>query len=618
MGFLQDLALILPNASPVRRQGAPVTASQESLKGDPDLVRRAVAALGTSAEPFPSREDWLLVGYAIKAALPDDEPAARELFVDWSLAQDWAKLDDSGNLITNTQEGTEALWKGLKPPFKVGAGWLYEKAEKLAPELFSRAEQWFEEQPEYEDLFPPAAGPATPSSREFDAEGFPTIEARLLHGLYTAAGPVAPSMIPVREWIVEPRIPLGDVTQCIGEPGIAKSTLVIRDAVAIASGDESILRGSPPVAPDRLHRSGPVLVYNAEDSLDEMKRRLIAADKFFGITQRRHPIILLSGLDGEPIKLMHRPGRGGHAPLQVADGAVYLEATIRATRPVLVVLDPQISLASGIDENNTDDMNALLQLLARMASRLRVAIMVVHHTSKASRNNAGDMGAGRGAFAQAGKVRSAFTLCHVEPEDAKRWGHPKEALIRLDYAKTSHGRKPTVPTLLGRESVGVGNGRGLVSSQSGELSPAERLNALGDDAPVLKVVGVGLTASESATADASAQEVNAWRRAAIAGATFEALAGQTDVKLADVWTDIAAAFQSAALTTSNTRPLISNMATVGLTGGVDIEREGKTLTIRSVKDGKGPKAAWRITVSERSAAVPMKAMQGDESARRLT
>lgn len=300
--------------------------------------------------------------------------------------------------------------------------------------------------------------------------------------------------LPIREYLIEPRYPVGDVTQCVGEPGISKSTLALHDALVVASGDEGILRGPKGSSPERLHKSGPVLVYNAEDSLHEMQRRLTAAMRYYGMRRLRHPIILWSGLDHGVLHIMER--RSSHGQFTRAAGASRLEAMIDEHKPVLVSLDPQVSLYRGGVENSNDDINDLLQEVANIASRRRVSIMVAHHTSKASRDNKGDMGAGRGGFAGVGKVRSAFTLCGVTGDgDEKEWGFSgEEEWVRLDYSKVSHGRKPSKPIVFRRLSREVGNGSGLSKGVAAALfddSPHEQLKVSGDFAPVLEIVDVG-------------------------------------------------------------------------------------------------------------------------------
>ncbi|MGD9659196.1 MAG: hypothetical protein AB7U61_16430, partial [Methylocystis sp.] len=109
--------------------------------------------------------------------------------------------------------------------------------------------KWFEDlgDPEPE---PPSASPN--SSRS---------------GPVAITGRIDPQTIPLREFVIEPRIPVGDVSLHVGEPGANKSGMSLRDALAVASGDEELLTGGIERFPESLHLNGAVLIYNAEDSL---------------------------------------------------------------------------------------------------------------------------------------------------------------------------------------------------------------------------------------------------------------------------------------------------------------------------------------------------------------
>ncbi len=81
---------------------------------------------------------------------------------------------------------------------------------------------------------------------------------------------------------------------------------------------------------------------------------------------------------------------------------------------VLVILDHIVGLAPGADENSNADMDQLMSVLANPAARTGACVAVAHHSSKSKRDDAGDMGAGRGA--SAGSRPSAQHL-HAAPRD---------------------------------------------------------------------------------------------------------------------------------------------------------------------------------------------------------
>ncbi|TPM31455.1 AAA family ATPase [Mesorhizobium sp. B2-3-4] len=413
-------------------------------------------------------------------------------------------------------------------------------------------------------------------------------------GLLVVTGLVDPKQLPVREMLIEPRLPIGDVTQCVGEPGISKSTFAIRDALIIATGRRALLRGANGQGFEQLHRTGPVIVYNAEDRLDEMQRRVSAFQQYLRLEPNDmiHPIILWSGVDDEALTIMHRPDT--RKPLVRARGADLLESRIQEHRPVLIVLDPQISLMNGGIENSNDDMNALLQELANIAARNRVAIELIHHTSKGSRDQRGDMGAGRGAFAAVGKVRSAFTLCNVTgTDDEKDWGvSPDDYMLRLDYAKLSHSRKPTTPIVMQRIAVAVNNGSGLPPGTAKALfddDPAARLKAEGDFAPVLELVDI-----ESRLKAAGARNVDQEKASEIARIVDVVMGEFDECGLQGILDTVGEDLRQQGLTAAKGRPSLSGLVTSALKSGVSIERAGQFVRILAFRKRPHETAPWFV------------------------
>ncbi|ACI57427.1 hypothetical protein Rleg2_4165 [Rhizobium leguminosarum bv. trifolii WSM2304] len=443
----------------------------------------------------------------------------------------------------------------------------------------------------------PADSSPVDTSDIFDMRPAPGRPDRSGPNLKFVSSRIDPKNIPVREWIVSPRLPCGDVAQCVGEPGVSKSTLMLRDALAIASGREDILRGKDefgkPVSPERLHKTGAVLVYNAEDRLDEMERRMAAAQRHFGVEDTKHPIILWSGVDGQKLTIVQRDS--DRSILKRAVGADLLEQVIRTNDIVLAVLDTQISLSAGSHENNNDDQDTLLQELAIIAAGARCSIAVVHHTGKHTRQNKGDMGAGRGGFAAVGKVRSAFTLVNVTGDDDEAaWGVTRaDGLIRLDYAKTSHDRKPTAPIVFRRVSVSVGNGSGANPAAAAALfdeNPRQALLASGDFAPVLDIVKV-----ETLTADKKNANVDRAKAEAIARIAAEFIGEHTELPLPGLWEPMGVRLRALGICKAERRPAVTGEITAALGGaGCTISYGGQTVLIKASKKSAKQTAPWVI------------------------
>jgi len=412
-------------------------------------------------------------------------------------------------------------------------------------------------------------------------------------GLRVVRGIVEAKALPVREMLIEPRLPIGDVTQCVGEPGMSKSTFTLRDALIVASGRRDLLNGASGQCREQLHRSGAVIVYNAEDRADEMERRLVAAQRHYGLvdSDMKHAIVLWSGVDDETLTIMHRPD--ARKALARAGGAKLLEDRIVEYGALLAVLDPQVSLMSGGVENSNDDMNDLMQELANIASRTGCCILVVHHTSKGSRDNRGDMGAGRGAFAAAGKVRSAFTLVNVTGDgDETSWGLTSaDYAIRLDYAKVSHSRKPIEPVVFRRVSVAVGNGGGLQLGSAAALfsdDPAARLRAEGDYAPVLELVDVTAKARDG-------REVDITKAAAAARAVHACMGEFDEISLSGIIAPVGEKLRDAGAIRTKHRGDTTAFVTGALAGnGHDIDVDGVEYRMSVFKKNPAPTSPWFV------------------------
>ena len=105
-----------------------------------DRLTELVSALPNTSALFPDREDYLLVGYAIKAAAgADHQFEALALFQDWALRWDGAE--------PNTAETSEADFNRMYPPFSVGWDYLLEKAGALGVVEVAKEEFVAEEAP---------------------------------------------------------------------------------------------------------------------------------------------------------------------------------------------------------------------------------------------------------------------------------------------------------------------------------------------------------------------------------------------------------------------------------------------------------------------------------------
>jgi hypothetical protein len=87
-----------------------------------------------------------------------------------------------------------------------------------------------------------------------------------------------------------------------------------------------------------------------------------------------------------------------------------LERLVRQHDPRLLVLDSLRSLAPGLDENESREVEAALRPVIRLAQQQNVAILILHHASRQS-------GEYRGSTAIGAAVQLGFTLSWVEDDE---------------------------------------------------------------------------------------------------------------------------------------------------------------------------------------------------------
>jgi len=85
-------------------------------------AERAVACLPNGENDYPGRDDYLRVGYAIKASVGE---AGLPLFLDWA-----AKWEGNDRVSGNDMEEAEADWRRMVPPYEVGWEYLAGQARR--------------------------------------------------------------------------------------------------------------------------------------------------------------------------------------------------------------------------------------------------------------------------------------------------------------------------------------------------------------------------------------------------------------------------------------------------------------------------------------------------------
>lgn len=213
--------------------------------------------------------------------------------------------------------------------------------------------------------------------------------------------------IPARQWVYGQIYIRGFCGITVAPGGIGKSTLVLIEAIAMATGRN--LLGIQPKGKLK------VVYFNAEDPMVEIKLRVAAACLHYGIDQREliGQLFIQSGRDRDLILASGDPG-------EVMEGAfTQIEAFLKWHSVDVLIMDPLANLHESEEDNRT--YRKLGKRLSRMAEAHVLAVHLVHHTRKLNGMSA-SVEDSRGGSALIGAVRVARAINPMEPEEAARFG----------------------------------------------------------------------------------------------------------------------------------------------------------------------------------------------------
>ena len=417
--FLGELGRRLPRCSAVVQGGtndadidqprllAPGTDAEQRL----EAVRAAAAATPNTNAGFAARENYLDFGYAIKAAVGGDE-AGLSVFQEW--CSRWTDGANEADVVT-------ADWNRMKPPYRRGWDWLASVCERASNGGWTKASTWWEA--------PPEDAAARHRDSGFDPSGlFPLAEEVVEEkGLIRAAPAVEldAGSIPRRESLYGGHYVRQFVSTTLAPSKVGKSSLGIVEALAMCTGRP--LLGVAVGAPLR------VWIWNGEDPLDEINRRVAAAMKLYGVAWADvgGRLFLNSGRDTEIVI-----GRAAR------DGAIIAEPVVRALKQTIaenaidvVLVDPFVS-SHRVSENDNGAIDAVAKKWANIADVCRCAVDLVHHVRKLNGSEV-TVEDGRGATALIAASRSARALARMTKVEGARLGLSQVYRRLFRFADTS-------------------------------------------------------------------------------------------------------------------------------------------------------------------------------------
>jgi hypothetical protein len=257
-----------------------------------------------------------------------------------------------------------------------------------------------------------------------------------------------PKTIPIRQWLYSSCYIRESVSVTAASDGVGKSTLVVGEVLAMASG-----RGLLGVSPNGCLR---VWYWNGEDSLTELNRKVAAAMIRHGLSREDlGDRLRLSGRE-MPMALATDDGRGVRLNHQLIRR---LTKIIRARAIDVLVIDPFIS-CHRVRENDNIAVDKVVKSLGDVAEETGCSIMIVHHTRKAAPGEKLTADHARGASALKAATRFARVLNAMTEEEAELAEvdeDERRSYFRSDKDKTSFAKSSERADWYKLESVDLGN-----------------------------------------------------------------------------------------------------------------------------------------------------------------
>lgn len=395
--FFAELADMFDGVSDVTSSGVDrETVDQSALRGDVAALRSAMNVLPNRQADFPSRESYLWPGIALKAALPDDEEDALDMYLQWCGRWDGGR---------NDVEVAIADFARFKPPFEFGAEFIYRKAEQLAgwtrPQELVRAQAL--------EFFEPVEMEGVQADQPIRASTFQPLS--VLQGVE----------VPDRDWVVPGLIPDKTVTMLSGDGGTGKSLIAQQLAAA------AVLK-KPWLGQEVKH--GPVLLISAEDDQEELHRRFASILAHSGAAFRDMDDLVFRSLAGEDAVLGAVAGKTGL--IRPTPLFQELEAEALRLRPVLIVLDTLADLFGG-SEIDRVQVRQFVGILRGLAIRCECAALLLSHPSVSGMQS----GSGTsGSTAWNASVRSRLYLERIVEDGVE----PNPDARRLTTKKANYAR----------------------------------------------------------------------------------------------------------------------------------------------------------------------------------
>jgi hypothetical protein len=271
-----------------------------------------------------------------------------------------------------------------------------------------------------------------------------------------------PASLPQRQWIYAGHYIRKFVSLTLAPGGVGKSSLTMGEALSMATGQPTLH-----VKPEGRFK---VWLWNGEDPMEELQRRMTAAMLHFGISPDdvSGRLFMNSGRQTEIIiaEENRKTGTVIHKPIIEA-----VKRAILANGIDVMIVDPFVS-SHRVTENDNNAIDRVVKLWAKIADECNCAIELVHHVRKVQGGEV-TVDDARGAGALLAGARSARVLNPMTEEEASAAGvKPARAYFRIDNGKSNLAPAPDKAFWHHLKGVMLPNGAlGIIGDNVGVVTP---------------------------------------------------------------------------------------------------------------------------------------------------
>jgi len=307
----------------------------------------------------------------------------------------------------------------------------------------------------------------------------------------TSASTAILTLPPPRQWLYGYMLSRKYVSILASPGGVGKTAWTFAAAISMATGTAHLH--------ERPHKPLKVWLYNLEDDILELQRRIHAAATLYDTPKEALDRITLTSGRDRPLRIV----RQHEGKTILTKDVEALTNSLIANSIDVLVLDPLVN-AHAIPENDIDATAELMRVVASIADKANCAILLVHHTRKGFVS--GEADSIRGGSSLVANSRGAYTLAAMSADEAKTFGVPEDRrkrFIKIDDAKANMAPSGEGGRWVHLQSVTLGNGdadypAGDSVQVASKWSPPKALDGLShsDIRDMLAAIEVGTDGGE--------------------------------------------------------------------------------------------------------------------------